>query len=91
MNEFKRAKEAYHHTPIPDELPERIQAGIQEGKARYQKRHKRPVHRWIAAAACFGLMLAGLNLSPTMYDRSLMAPVEKIVGRELLNYQELND
>ena len=32
-----------------------------------------------------------LNLSPTMYDRSLMAPVEKIVGRELLNYQELND
>ncbi len=32
-----------------------------------------------------------LNLSPTMYDRSLMAPVEKTVGRELLNYQELND
>lgn len=32
-----------------------------------------------------------LNLSPTMYDRTLMAPVEKIVGRELLKYQELKD
>lgn len=32
-----------------------------------------------------------LNLSPTMYDRALMAPVEKIVGRELLKYQELKD
>ena len=32
-----------------------------------------------------------LNLAPTMYDRSLMAPVEKIVDRELLKYQEFND
>lgn len=32
-----------------------------------------------------------LNLSPTMYDRALMAPVEKIVGREMLRYQELAD
>lgn len=32
-----------------------------------------------------------LNLSPTMYDRALIEPVEKIVGRELLNYQERKD
>ena len=32
-----------------------------------------------------------LNLSPTMYDRALMAPVEQIVGREMLRYQEHRD
>ena len=41
MNEFRHAKEAYESTPIPPELPERVQAGIRTGKAGYRRRHSR--------------------------------------------------
>ena len=33
MNEFRTAKEAYDQTPIPQELNERVQAGIRQGSA----------------------------------------------------------
>ena len=51
MNEFKNAKEEYDNTPIPAELSERVQAGIQEGKARYRARRGRTIRRWASAAA----------------------------------------
>lgn len=75
MNEFKNAKEEYDNTPIPAELSERVQAGIQEGKARYRARRGRTVRRWGATAACFAVLLAGLNLSPTIAKAAAEVPV----------------
>lgn len=75
MNEFRSAKEEYDNTPIPAELSERVQAGIQEGKARYRARRGRTVRRWGAAAACFALVLAALNLSPTIAKAAADVPV----------------
>ena len=75
MNEFKNAKEEYDNTPIPAELPERVQAGIREGKARYRARRGRAVRRWGATAACFAVLLAALNLSPTIAKAAADVPV----------------
>lgn len=75
MNEFKNAKEEYDNTPIPAELSERVQRGIQEGKARYRARRGRTLRRWGAAAACFALVLAALNLSPTIAKAAADVPV----------------
>lgn len=74
-NEFKQAKEAYNNTPIPSELPKRIQAGIREGKTGYRKRRNQRIRRFIAAAACFALMLTGLNLSPAIANAAARVPV----------------
>lgn len=75
MNEFRDAKEAYDNTPVPPELPERVEAGIQKGEALYRSRRKQTARRWIAAAACFCLVLAGLNLSPTLARAAANVPV----------------
>lgn len=75
MNEFKNAKEEYDNTPIPEELSERVQAGIREGRARYRARRGRTVRRWGAAAACFAVLLAALNLSPTVAKAAADVPV----------------
>lgn len=75
MNEFRQAKEAYDSTPVPAELSQRVQAGIREGKARRRSRRSRTAHRWIAAAACFALVLAGLNLSPVIASAAANVPV----------------
>nr|WP_325179466.1 RsiV family protein [uncultured Oscillibacter sp.] len=75
MNEFKNAKEAYDNTPIPAELSERVQAGVREGKARYRARRGRTIRRWGATAACFAVLLAGLNLSPTIAKAAAEVPV----------------
>ena len=75
MNEFKNAKEEYDNTPIPAGLSERVQAGIQEGKARYRARRGRTVRRWGATAACFAILLAGLNLSPTLAKAAAGVPL----------------
>lgn len=75
MNEFKRAKEAYDNTPIPSELPERVQAGIRKGKALYQNRRNRVFRRWMITAACFALVLVGLNLSPALASAAANVPV----------------
>ena len=75
MNEFKNAKEEYDNTPIPQELNERVRAGIEEGRARYRARRSRTVRRWVSAAACFVVVLAGLNLSPTIAKAAAEVPV----------------
>lgn len=75
MNEFKNAKEAYDNTPIPAELSERVQVGIREGKSRYRARRGRTIRRWGATAACFAVLLAGLNLSPTIAKAAAGVPV----------------
>lgn len=75
MNEFKNAKEEYDNTPIPAELSERVQRGIQQGKARYRAHRGRTVRRWGATAACFAVLLAALNLSPTVAKAAADVPV----------------
>ena len=75
MNEFKNAKEEYDNTPIPAELSERVQKGIQQGKARYRARRGRTVRRWASAAACFCAVMAALNLSPTIAKAAADVPV----------------
>lgn len=75
MNEFKNAKEEYDNTPIPAELSERVQKGIQQGKARYRARRGRTVRRWGTTAACFAVLLAALNLSPTVAKAAADVPV----------------
>lgn len=75
MNEFKNAKEEYDNTPIPAELSERVQAGIQEGKDRYRTHRSRTVRRWGTTAACFAVLLAALNLSPTVAKAAAGVPV----------------
>lgn len=75
MNELKHAKEIYDDISIPSELSDRVQAGIRKGRAYYQRRRSRAVRRWIGIAACFCLMLAGLNLSPALAKAAANVPV----------------
>lgn len=74
-HEFKNAKEAYDATPIPPELEARVQQGIRQGKALYKSRKNRAFRRLAATAACFILVLAGLNLSPTLAHAASNVPV----------------
>ena len=93
MNEFKRAKEEYDNVPIPEELSERVRAGIREGEERYRARRRRSVRRWVATAACFSLLLAGLNLSPTLAKAAAEVPVLGGLFRVLtfVNYEKTED
>ena len=65
MDEFKDAKKAYEDIPIPDELGGRVWAGVCQGRA-----NRRRVQRWRllrtvgSLAACFALLIGGLNLFP---------------------------
>lgn len=74
-NKFEHAKEAYENTPIPSELPKRVQAGIRAGITGYRRKRNRAVRRFIVAAACFVLMLTGLNLSPVIANAAARVPV----------------
>lgn len=92
MKEFQSAKETYENTPIPDALEERVQMGIRKGKAKYQNR-RRIYRRWLAAAACFCVVLAGLNLSPALSAAAANVPV---LGRlfqvlTFVDYQKTED
>lgn len=93
MNEFKRAKEEYDNVPIPEELSERVRAGIREGEERYRARRRQSVRRWVATAACFSLLLAGLNLSPTLAKAAAEVPVLGGLFRVLtfVNYDKTED
>lgn len=73
MNEFKNAREDYQATPIPQELEDRVRAGIRQGKANYRRR------RWrryaTGAAACLVVLVGALNLSPTVAAAAAEVPV----------------
>lgn len=75
MNEFDEARRAYENIPIPDELAERVSAGIRQGRRGRRARARRAGRRWLTAAACFALMLAGLNLSPAVAHAAAGVPV----------------
>ena len=74
MNEFQNAREAYMDVPIPDELEERVQEGVAQGRAAYRARLRR--RRWLSVAACLLVAAAAaLNLSPTVAHAAARVPV----------------
>ena len=74
MNEFKHAREEYESTPIPEELNERVQAGIRQGRS--AGRTKRHGFRWgVGVAAACMVMVGGLNVSPTFAAAAGDVPV----------------
>ena len=77
MNEFEKAKEAYEQIPIPEELEERVQAGIRQGReARRSAKRQRSWKRSVGAvAACFVVMVGMLNVSPTVAAAAADVPV----------------
>jgi len=93
MNEFKHAKELYDNTTIPPQLSDRVLTGIRNGKAQYQSRRNRRIRRWTAIAACFCVMLAGLNLSPVLAKAAANVPVLGGLFRVLTfaNYDKTED
>lgn len=77
MNQWNNAKKEYDETPIPEELADRVQAGIRQGKAAHSRsvRARRAWRSVGAVAACFALLLGGLNLSPTFAAAAADVPV----------------
>lgn len=75
FNEFSKAKQAYDETPIPRELSDRVQSGIRQGRRAHRARKTQARRRWLSAAACFALLLAGLNLSPAFARAAADVPV----------------
>lgn len=73
MNEFKRAREDYEATPIPQELEDRVRAGIRQGKANYRRRRWRKYG--VGAAACLVVLVGALNLSPAVAAAAAEVPV----------------
>ena len=73
MSEFKKARQDYESTPIPQELEDRVRAGIRQGKASYRRRRWRRIAT--GAAACFVVMVGTLNLSPTVAAAAAGVPV----------------
>ena len=75
MNEFKSARDQYESPPIPEELNDYVLAGIRRGKTR-SRAGGRVFRRTLgAAAACFVVVLGGLNLSPTFAAAAADVPV----------------
>lgn len=77
MNEFKNAKEEYESMPIPEELNDRVQAGIRQGQKKYRtRRRSRMLRRSVTGvAACFAVVFGTLNLSPTVAAAAADVPV----------------
>ena len=73
MNEFKRAREDYESTPIPQDLESRVRAGIRQGRTNYRRRRWR--RRAAGAAACLAVLAGALNLSPTVAAAAAEVPV----------------
>ena len=73
MNEFEQAKKEYEQIPVPEELADRVQAGIRQGRAkRMQRKWKRGAG---AVAACLVLVVGTLNVSPTVAAAAADVPV----------------
>ena len=92
MNRMEDAKREYDNIPIPEELDSRVRAGIAQGKRR-SRRHGAALRTVGTAAACFVVVFAGLNISPTLASAAADVPVVGGVFRVLTvrNYEETND
>lgn len=74
MKKLEEARRAYESTPIPEELSGRVEEGIRQGRSARQRR-QRLRRRWFSAAACLTLLIAGLNVSPTVAQAAAEVPV----------------
>ena len=74
MNRMEDAKREYDNIPIPEELDSRVRAGIAQGKRR-SRRHGAALRTVGTAAACFVVVFAGLNISPTLASAAADVPV----------------
>lgn len=73
MKEFENAKMEYEETPIPEELNDRVQAGIRQGRANRARRIWK--RRLGTVAACFVVVVGALNLSSTVAAAAADVPV----------------
>ena len=71
--EFENAKMEYEETPVPEELNDRVQAGIRQGRANRARRIWK--RRLGTVAACFVVVVGALNLSPTVAAAAADVPV----------------
>ena len=73
MKDFEQLKNEYENTPIPEELNDRVQAGIRQGR---QRRSSRVWKRSLGGmAACFAVLVGVLNLSSTVALAAADVPV----------------
>lgn len=73
MKEFEDPKHQYESTPIPEELNDRVQAGIRQGR---QRRSRRAWKRSLGSvAACFAVLVGVLNVSSTVALAAADVPV----------------
>ena len=73
MKEFEDPKHQYESTPIPEELNDRVQAGIRQGR---QHRSRRAWRRSLGSvAACFAVLVGVLNVSSTVALAAADVPV----------------
>ena len=73
MKDFEQLKNEYENTPIPEELNNRVQAGIRQGR---QRRSSRVWKRSLGGmAACFAVLVGVLNLSSTVALAAADVPV----------------
>ena len=76
MKEFEKAKQDYESTPIPEELSDRVQAGIRQGREAHRRKARRPLVRTLGTcAACLAVLVGALNLSPTFAAAASDVPV----------------
>lgn len=76
MDEFREAKQEYEATPIPEELSGRVWAGICQGRANRRRAIRRRILRTVGSlAACFVLLIGGLNLFPGFASAAAEIPV----------------
>lgn len=73
MKDFEKAKAEYQNVPIPEELNDRVQEGIRQGR---KNRARRIWGRSLGTvAACFAVLVGALNLSPTVASAAADVPV----------------
>lgn len=76
MNEFDQAREDYQSIPIPEELNDRVRAGIRQGQAAHRRASRRPLYRTVGTcAACLAVLVGALNLSSTFAAAAADVPV----------------
>ena len=76
MDEFREAKQEYEATPIPEELSGRVWAGICQGRANRRRAIRHRILRTVGSlAACFVLLIGGLNLFPGFASAAAEIPV----------------
>ena len=76
MKEFDQAKQEYESVPIPEELSDRVQAGIRQGREAHRRKARRPLYRTVGScAACLAVLMGALNLSSTFAAAAADVPV----------------